>query len=127
MKNPQNVNTLRIAIKVRDCLKGATLAASSDLNRIGMETGAKARHWGAGRRRAVCIERDRGWRDVNNAFETLIRPGNDPIDFSAAPSARVRRNIAFSIVITRRGACVEDIQGWKHETKKLMIRSRALK
>lgn len=110
-----------------DCLKGATLAASSDLNRIGMETGAKACHWGAGRRRAVCMERDRGWRDVNNAFETLIRRGNGPIDFSEAPSARVRRNIAFSIVITGRGACVEDVQGWKQETKQLMIRSRARK
>jgi hypothetical protein len=102
MKNPQNVKTLRIATIVRDCFQGATLAAISDLNRIGMEAGAKDRHWGAGRRRAVCMERDRGWRDVNNAFETLTRLGNDPIDFSAAPSARVRRNIAFSIVITGR-------------------------
>lgn len=73
------------------------------------------------------MERDRGWRDVNNAFETLIRRGNGPIDFSAAPSARVRRNIAFSIVITGREACVEDVQGWKQETKQLMIRSRARK
>lgn len=77
-----------------------SLAASSDLYRIGTETVgtcAKARHWGAGRRRGVCIERDSDSRGVKNAFETLIRAGNDPIDFSAVPSARLR-SIAFSIV-----------------------------
>jgi hypothetical protein len=80
-----------------------SLAASSDLYRIGTETVvtvgtcAKARHWGAGRRRGVCIERDSDSRGVENAFETRIRAGNDPIAFSAVPSTRFR-SIAFSIV-----------------------------
>jgi hypothetical protein len=45
----------------------------------------------------MCIERDSDSRGVENAFEIRIRAGNDPIDFSEVPSARLRI-IAFSIV-----------------------------